>query len=169
MPRFFSPLCALLLLALTLPFMVTGCATMRSGVEKPTVSVTDLRIQEVKPLEAVFLLELRVINPNDFGLDIRGINCTLELDGNHFATGVSDVQQDIPAFGTATLPVTVYASTLDMVGSIIQMLREVDQKKGSGKPLHYELAGKISLGGGTVRSLPFQAKGELDLNNPEYK
>ena len=140
---------------------------MRSEVAKPTVSVTDLRIQEVKPLEAVFLLELRVINPNDFELDIRGINCNLKLDGNHFATGVSDVQQDIPAFGTATLPVTVYASTFDMVGSIIQMLQQVDQKNGSGESLHYELAGKISLGGGTVKSLPFQATGELNLNHKD--
>ena len=169
MHRFFSPLYTLLFGILTLPLVLTSCATMHQGLQQPAISITDLRVQEVKPLEAVFLLELRVINPNDIELDIRGINCDLKLDGNHFATGVSDVQQKIPAFGTATLPVTIYASTFDMIGSIIQMLQRVDQRNGTGKPLHYELAGTVSLAEGTVRSLPFQAKGELNLNNQGFK
>ena len=169
MHRFFSPLYTLLFGILALPLVLTSCATMHQGLQQPTISVTDLRVQEVKPLEAVFLLELRVINPNDIELDIRGISCDLKLDGNHFATGVSDVQQKIPAFGTATLPVTIYASTLNMLGSIIQMLQRVDQRNGASKPLHYELAGKVSLTEGAVRSLPFQAKGELNLNNQGLK
>ena len=155
---------SLLLFILSMPLLFTGCATIRPGVEKPTITVTDLSVQEVKALEAIFTLQLRVMNPNDFPLDIRGITCDLTLDGNHFANGISDVQQEIPAFGTATVPVTVYASVLDMVGSVIQMLQQADTNKGSVKPLRYELAGKIRLGGsGAVNTLPFDSKGELSL------
>ena len=165
MARSQTTLFSLLLFILSIPILLTGCATIGPSVEKPTISVTDLRIQEVKALEAIFMLELRIMNPNDFPLDIRGINCNLKIDGNRFATGLSDVQQEVPAFGTATIPVTVYASMFDMVSSVIQVLQGVDQQNGPVKPLHYELAGKIRLGGyGTARSLPFQSEGEIDLS-----
>ena len=164
MARSQTTLFALLLFILSIPILLTGCATMGPAVEKPTISVTDLRIQEVKALEAIFMLELRIMNPNDFPLDIRGINCDLKIDGNHFATGLSDVQQEVPAFGTAVIPVSVYASMLDMVSSVIQMLQGVDQHNGSMKPLHYMLAGKVRLGGtGVPGTLPFQSEGKLDL------
>ncbi len=154
---------SLLLFILSTPLLFSGCATIGPGVEKPTITVTDLSVQEVKALEAIFMLELRVMNPNDYPLDIRGITCDLTLDGNHFANGISDVHQEVPAFGTATVPVTVYASVLDMVGSVIQMLQQAENK-GSVKPLRYELAGKIRLGGsGVVNTLPFDSKGELSF------
>ena len=158
-----TTLSALLFFILSMPILLTGCATLGPGVEKPTVSVSDLRLQEVKALEAIFMLELRIVNPNDFPLDIRGLNCDLKLDGNHFATGISDARQEVPAFGTATIPVTLYASMFDMVNSVIQVLQGVDQHNGPVKPLHYELAGKVRLGGKTAGTLPFQSRGELDL------
>lgn len=164
MTRSQTTLFFLLFFTLSMPLLFTGCATLGPDVEEPTISVTDLRIQEVKPLEAIFVLELRIMNPNDFPLDIRGVNCDLKLDGNHFATGISDVQQQVSSFGTATIPVTVYASMFDMVTSVIQVLQEVDQQKAAAKPLRYELAGKIRLGGrGTANTLPFQSAGELSL------
>jgi LEA14-like dessication related protein len=159
-----NALLSVLVVLLSIPLLLSGCATMGPSVEKPTVSVTDLRIQEVKALEAIFMLELRVMNPNDFPLDIQGINCDLKLDDKRFATGISDVRQEVPAFGTATVPVTVYASMFDMVGSVIQMLQDVDQQRGPGKPLYYELAGKVRIGGhGGTRSVPFQSEGEINL------
>jgi len=160
-----TALLSILFAFLSIPLLLNGCATMGPIVEKPTITVTDLRIQEVKALEAIFMLELRVMNPNDFPLDIRGINCDLKLDGNRFATGLSDVRQEVPAFGTSTIPVTVYASMFDMVSSVIQVLQGVDQQNGPAKPLHYELTGKVRLAGhGTARSLPFQSEGEIDLS-----
>ena len=163
MTRLQTILLSLLLFILSTPLLFSGCATIGPGMEKPTITVTDLSVQEVKALEAIFMLELRVMNPNDYPLDIRGITCDLTVDGNHFANGISDVQQEVPAFGTATVPVTVYASVLDMVGSVIQILQQAENK-GSVKPLRYELAGKIRLGGsGAVNTLPFDSKGELSF------
>ena len=153
---------ALFLVLLSLSMLLAGCATMGSGMEKPTVTVIDLRPGEVKALEAIFILELRIMNPNDFPLDISGLNCDLKIDDKRFASGISDVRQEVPAFGTATIPVTVYASMFEMVTSVIQIIQEVDQQNGNVKPLRYELAGKIRLGG--RGSFPFDSKGELDLS-----
>ncbi len=169
MIRLQTALSAALLLLLSMPILLSGCATMGPGIEKPTISVTDLQLQEVKALEAIFMLELRVMNPNDFPLDIRGINCDLKLDGKRFATGLSDIRQEVPPFGTATVPVTVYASMFDMVSSVIQMLQDVDQQRGPAQPLHYELAGKVRLGNhGGTRSVPFLSEGEINLGGRNH-
>ena len=145
---------------LSLCLLLAGCATMGPGMEKPTVTVTDLRPGEVKALEAIFFLELRIMNPNDFPLDVSGLNCDLKIDGKHFASGISDVRQEVPAFGTATIPVTVYASMFEMVTSVIQIIQEADRQ--NVKPLSYELAGKVRLRG--RGGFPFDSKGELDLS-----
>jgi LEA14-like dessication related protein len=167
MTRSQTTLTALFFFILSVPLLLSGCATMGPSMEKPTITVTDLRAGEVKALEAIFILELRVMNPNDFPLDIRGLNCDLQIDGKRFASGISDAQQEVPAFGTATVPVTVYASMFEMVSSVIQILQNTDQSKGNMKPLQYELAGKVRLGG--HGSVPFESKGELDLSGRGQK
>jgi len=153
----------LLLLILVSGLLLQGCATVRSDFEKPTVTASDLKLSEVKALEAVFLLELRIMNPNDFALDIRGLSCELNIEGSHFATGIGNEWQEIPAYGTQTVPLTVYASMIDVVGSVIQFLQGVGQQH----PLQYELTGKVRLGGyGTV---PFTSKGKLNLGGLSTK
>ncbi len=147
---------------LSLCIQLTGCATIGPGMEKPIVTVSDLRPAEVKALEAIFILELRIMNPNNFPLDISGLNYDLKIDDKRFASGINNERQEVPAFGTATIPVTVYASMFEMVTSIIQIIQEVDQQNDNIKPLRYELAGKIRLGG--RGSFLFDSKGELDLS-----
>ena len=162
MTRSQTTLFSLLLFTLSIPLFFSGCAALGPGMEEPIITVTDLRAGEVKALEAIFILELRVMNPNDFPLDIRGLNCDLKIEGKRFATGLSDVRQEVPSFGTATIPVTVYASMFEMVTSVIQIIQEADHQKGNVKSLSYELAGKIRLGG--RGSFPFDSRGELDLS-----
>jgi LEA14-like dessication related protein len=140
--------------------LLQGCATLRSGFEEPTITVADLRIREIKAFEATFLLELRIMNPNDFALDLNGLNCALNVEGNHLATGISNERQEIPAYGNQTVTIMVYASTVDVVGSLIQLLQGMGEQQRN--PLQYELTGKIRLNGyGTI---PFNSKGQLDAD-----
>jgi LEA14-like dessication related protein len=149
------------ILCLTLAMaLLQGCATLRSGFEEPTITVADLRIREIKAFEATFLLELRIMNPNDFALDLNGLNCALNVEGNHLATGISNERQEIPAYGNQTVTIMVYASTVDVVGSLIQLLQGMGEQQRN--PLQYELTGKIRLNGyGTI---PFNSKGQLDAD-----
>jgi LEA14-like dessication related protein len=156
-------LCRLLPFLLFFPLLLSGCAGLGPKMEEPTITVTNLQLQEAKGLETIFLLELRVINPNDFPLDIRGLNCELKIDGRRFATGLSDVQQEVPPFGTAVVPVSVYASMFDMVGSVIEILQNADRHGGAAQPLRYELDGRIRMGGVSTRTVPFHSRGEIDL------
>ncbi len=146
-------------------FLPAGCAGIHGHIQKPEVTLADMQVKEMRPLEAVFRIALRVMNPNDFGLDIRGVRCEVNIDGKHFATGVGDQRSEIPAYGTGLVPVRVYASTLKMFSSVMAMVQGMDGQAGSLAPIHYEISGTIRLGGAINRTVPFHSKGELSLNN----
>ncbi len=155
-PAFLTLLCALLLL--------NGCAAMYGFKEDPKVSIADIRIQEVKALEGVFLIKLRILNPNDVALDLHGIDCDLEINKRHFASGIGDSNQSVPAFGTAVVPVEVYASVLDMIASVADLLHTAGKIPSKDEPVPYTLQGKVRVGiHGFKKEVPFKSTGELSL------
>ncbi len=154
------PMCCLLLL-------VTGCAGMRGLKEKPRVSVADIRVQDIKAMETVLILQLRILNPNDIPIELNGVSCEMEVDGRHFASGITDTNQTVPAFGTTLVPVSVYASVLDMVSSVAGLIHSANAAANS-KPMAYVLKGNVIAGvGGFSKELPFSVSGELSLKGLE--
>ena len=154
------PLSCLLLL-------MPGCAGMRGLKEQPRVSVADIRVQDVKAMETVLILQLRILNPNDIPIDLNGVNCEMEVDGRHFASGITDTNQTVPAFGTTLVPVRVYASVLDMVSSVAGLIHSTNASANS-KPMAYALKGNVIAGvGGFSKELPFSVSGELSLKGLE--
>jgi len=144
--------------------LLGGCAKMYGFKEEPKISVADIRVQEVKAMEGVFLIKLRVLNPNDVALDIHGINCDLEINGRHFASGIGDSSQTVAAFGTTLVPVEVYASVLDMVASVADLLHAAGKLPSKDKPLPYTLKGTARIGiHGFKKDVPFNSSGELSL------
>lgn len=135
----------------------SGCAGLGKGLETPKVNLVDIRVLEVKAFESVFQIEIRVLNPNDVPLEIRGINCDLEVNESTLASGVSDAKRTIPAYGTDTIPMKVYSSVVDILRG---MLGLHDAEK-----LHYRLKGKLRVEGGFMLPsvIPFESKGEFSL------
>jgi LEA14-like dessication related protein len=155
-PGFLFLFCTLLLLS--------GCAAMHGFKEDPKISIADIRIQDVKAMEGVFLIKLRILNPNDVPLDLHGINCELEINKRHFASGIGDSNQSVPAFGTAIVPVEVYASVLDMISSVADLIHSAGKKPSKDKPVPYSLQGTVRLGiHGFKKEVPFTSSGELSL------
>lgn len=146
--------------------LLAGCAATGRYAKAPRFILADIRVQEIKTLESAFQIGLRVINPNEIPLEISGLECELKIDGKDFATGVAGDHHVIPAYGSAIVPVTVYASMLDMVASAVTFAQRSDNDAGDRKPLRYELTGHVRLGGKNMlrRSLPFRSKGELSLD-----
>lgn len=153
-----------LVLFLVAILLLPGCAAMHGLKEDPKISVADIRVQEVKAMEGVFLIKLRVLNPNDVPLDIHGVNCELELNQRHFASGIGDGNQSVPAFGTALVPVQVYASVLDVIASVADLLHTVSKIPSKDKPVPYTLKGTVRIGvHGFKKEVPFKSSGELSL------
>lgn len=144
--------------------MLYGCAGLGKRLEAPEVSLAHIAVQEVKAFETAFQLDLRVFNANDIPLEIKAIDCELEVNGRKMAKGVSPAEITVPAYGTELIRMEVYSSMLEMVSSILDMARSAQTKQITAK-LDYKLTGKLRLAGGSMmpRSIPFKYKGELDM------
>jgi LEA14-like dessication related protein len=156
-----------LFVSLACLLLVSGCAGLGPQT-KPRVSLANLQVQEVRGLETVFLVELRILNPGDVPLQLRGIDCELLVDGRPFAAGLSGGSYEVAPYGSLTVPVPVYASMLDMVASVVARLQQPPGRQGAIDPLRYEVTGHVRLAGGMggTRTLPFASKGELSLLGP---
>ena len=152
-----SPLLALRI-GLLIPLLVlVGCAGLGKTLEAPRINLSNVQFQESKALETVLIIELRVFNTNEVPIKVKGLDCDLELNGKRFATGVSSVDTEIPAFGTTTVPVTLYSSVVDLFRGIIGL-----QKK---EKLKFGVSGRLHLEGGFLipSTVPFRAEEELAL------
>jgi len=154
----------LILAAIILTILVTslgpaGCAGLGKRLEPPRILLADIRVQEFTGFETVFQIQLRVMNTNDVDLNVKGIECELELNGEPFATGVSNTPVEIPSYGTQLVPVTIYSSVINIIKSV-RGLHE-------SKQLKYRLKGKLRLSGNRSLStvLPFKSEGQVTLNS----
>lgn len=143
--------------------LFTGCATLGRDFEKPQVHIAGIRMLGVEGFESTFQVDLRVINPNDIALPVEGVVCDLALNSRHLAKGVANPQTEIPAYGSALIPVTIYASLIDMVG-VAHRLIQGSQGNAPPEKWSYAIDGQLDMGGALwPGKLPFDAKGEIDL------
>lgn len=147
---------SILLLILVVSF--SACAGLYKRLEPPTIHLVDIEVKELKALEAVLSVQLRVLNPNDTPIVAKGINCELEINNHHLASGVSNAVTEIPAFGTAILPIELFSSALDVVKSVIAL--------SDKKTLTYKIKGRLRLEGGSLlqASIPFESEEDLNID-----
>jgi LEA14-like dessication related protein len=133
-----------------------GCAGVGKRLEPPSVKLADIRLEALNVLEAVFDVKLRVFNTNDTALQIRGIECKIDLNGKEFAMGVTESEVEVPSYGTALLPLQVYSSVFDIIKNAADL--------PSQNQLDYRIKGKLRLGGSAFPSiLPFESQGHISL------
>ncbi len=140
--------------------LASACAGLGKRLEPPRVSIADFRVQEIQMMETVFLVQLRVFNTNDVALQVKGLQCDLELNGEPFATGVSNTPVEIPSYGTQTVPVTVYSSIVSMFKGAWGMQNQ--------EKLRYRLKGELRLGTQSMMPsvIPFTSEGSVALKGP---
>ncbi len=136
---------------------LAGCAGVGKQLDPPRISLANIRVQEVTGLETAFQIQLRVFNANDVDLKVKGIKVELEINGQSFATGVSNTPAEIPSYGTELVTVTVYSS-------VIKMFKSAYGLKGS-EELKYRLSGKLRVSGNNMlpTTLPFESEGQVTL------
>jgi LEA14-like dessication related protein len=147
-----------LIAILSFGLLLAGCAGLGKPLEPPRVSLADIRVEKFTGFETVFQIQLRVINPNDMGLNVKGLEAQLEINGQPFAAGVSNTPVKIPSFGSELMTVTVYSSVINMFKSVYG-LQESEELK-------YRLNGKLRVAGDSTfaTTLPFESAGVVSLN-----
>lgn len=106
-------------------------------------------------LEARLALKLRIVNPNDAAITYDGLSVSLDVRGQHFASGVSNERGEVPRFGEALITVPVSVSALSLVRQALDVAR------GGSPRIDYVLKGRLA--GTALGSVGFSSQGEIDL------
>lgn len=142
-------------LAVVTLLLLASCASL-SGRDPLEVTVSGVEPLAGEGLELRMLVKLRVQNPNDAPVDYDGIALRLDVQGNTFATGVSDGAGSVPRFGEAVLEVPVTVSAWRMAREMIGLMDGAPPER-----LRFELAGKLN--GTGLAATRFRSSGELTL------
>ena len=142
-------------LSVVLGVVLFGCAGLGTRLEPPRVTLADIKIEEIKALEAITKVELRVVNPNNVSLEIDGVDCTIQLNNRPFGSGVLNTKTTVPPRDTALVPMTIYSS-------IIEVGRGILESRGD-RAFTYKIKGRLHLGGGLPSVLPFSSEGDISL------
>ncbi len=150
-------LCAVGALAALL--LSAGCARFGARLEPPQLSVVGVEIARGDLFEQRFKARMRVQNPNDRSIAVRGVSYTLQIGGEELGRGLSGSSFTVPALGEAEFDMLV---TMNLAGTLMRLL---ERARSDGLPdsLSYRLRGEVKLAEGLVRTIPFDEKGSVRL------
>ena len=139
----------LLLFVATLAAL-SGCASWFAKGEIPDVLVASITPLNSTPFEQRLKIDLRVRNPNDYELQVTGMDIRLDLNGKRLARGLGNQAFTVPRLSDSVVTIETTTSTLDVVRQVLG-LRKV-------QALSYEISGVLYLKDGR---LPFENSGML--------
>lgn len=143
-----------LLIALMLLMTLGGCASL-GGNDPLKVTLAGIDALPGQGMEVRMAVKLRVQNPNDAPVEFDGVALDLELRGQDFASGVSDLRGSVPRFGETVLVVPVTVSALALLKQALSFAGNPNTK--------FDFAARGKLSGGAFGSTRFETRGEFDL------
>lgn len=139
----------------------TGCIGRGRISETPYISLSNIELVSMGVFEQRYRIMLRIKNPNEVSIPIKGMSYSIFVNGKEFANGVSNKSFIIPEFGEEVVEIE---ATSDLTGILSQFQELIS---GGIEKVSYRLAGKAKLSN-RIRRLPYEYKGELDLH-PDSK
>ena len=129
---------------------LSACSLFVPKLEKPTLSVVRVQMLKSDLWHQELKVRMRVQNPNDRVLPVKGLSYELDVDGQEFAHGMSGDSFVVPALGEAEFDMSVSAN---MASMLIKLLNKGDNQ------VDYRISGKIALSAGLLRSISFNDHG----------
>ncbi|HXY97236.1 MAG TPA: LEA type 2 family protein [Steroidobacteraceae bacterium] len=133
-----------------------GCA-LAPRLTTPTLTIVGVQLESSDLLTQHLKVRVHVQNPNPRTLPVKGIEYTLEVDGQPFATGDSAASFVVPALGEAEFDMNM---TTNVAGTLVRLLARAPDAPAN---VPYRLSGKISLSQGWLQSIPFEQHGTFRL------
>lgn len=143
---------------LLLCLWLTACSTL--GLQKPQVSLVDIRPTASTLLEQNFMLTLRIQNPNRLPIKAEGLNFTLKVAGQQLASGASNQAIDVAALGETEIQLQLHTTLVSWLKQLGKVLQGESQ-------LAYQLEGQL-VGVQGLANLPFNSSGEWKLPKAIY-
>lgn len=128
-------------LVLALGLGLSGCASLTSEMDPPTVTVESFRNLPSQDIGPRFEIKLRVANPNKQTLDIVGISYTIDVMDKELISGVTN---EVPVIEPYSEEVVTLEAGIHMF-SVLRLLAGLG--KSSADTLDYRFAAKIDFRG----------------------
>jgi LEA14-like dessication related protein len=143
------------LVSLPLLSLFAGCAALPK-FEAPKLSVVALKMQGGDFFSQKLLVRMRVFNPNDRELPIKGITYRIEVNDAELGNGSTAAPFIVPAMGEAEFDMQITANLAGALGKLLS-------RHNSSEALDYRLSGDVSLSSGFLRRIPFDERGSVKL------
>lgn len=145
---------ALLLVLLT---VLAGCSSLRPDFRQPEVSVTGLRLGALEGLRQQVFVDLAVMNPNGFALDLAALHYDIEVEGVSLASGTSRDRLRVAAGGEVRYTVPASVHLLNSASLAMDLLTRPRER------LHYRLSAELEPASGFWRRpIPVRHDGVVD-------
>jgi LEA14-like dessication related protein len=144
--------------------LLAACTSLGSKLEAPQLELVGVQMLSTDMFAQRFKVRVKVINPNDLELPVRGLEYTILMMGDSFAEGMSDQAFVLPARGEAEFDMLV---TTNFVSSFGRLLSRV--QGGKLENIDYEVTGKVMVDKGMVRKIPFNHRGTVDFSRATKK
>lgn len=139
--------------------LLAGCASTGALVDVPQVSLRSVAVKDVDLKSQTFELDFDVINPNPFPLPIRSISYGVELDGYRFATGETQGAFTVPASSDGSFAISVDLNLMRTAPALFFIVRE-----GVYREIPYELKGEFDLDIPFAEPIAFRTEGQIQLH-----
>jgi LEA14-like dessication related protein len=143
--------------ALLAALVLGGCAALAPHFEPPRLFLVHVEVKDATLGEQHFRVRMRVENPNDRELPVRGIDYTIRLGGEDFGAGSSVSAFTVPAHGEAEFELLMTTNLATTLWKVLPRLRD------SSQPLEYRLVGKVSTGLAFLHTIPFDERGSFPV------
>ena len=128
----------------------TSLTALSVQPEAPEVLLVNITPLDATMFEQRLQVDLRVRNPNDFDLEVTGLDFTLHLNDQRLARGLTNKASTIPRLGDSVISVETTTSTLDVIRQLLQLSQRQE--------VSYQVDGVLYVQGAR---LPFENKGVL--------
>ena len=149
-----------LLLAMTVAVVFAGCAALGPKLQAPDLSIVSVDLVKGDLFEQRIKARMKVKNPNELELAVKGVTYTIELGGEPLGHGLSGSSFIVPAKGEAEFDMLV---TVNLAGTLLKLVEKARSSGGSLNQVEYRLRGQVRLERGALRTVPFDEKGVLKL------
>lgn len=141
---------------LALAASLSGCSSWFTGdFQDPHVELQKVEVLKAKLTQQEFLLHLRLDNPNDSDLPIRGLAFSLYLNDIKLADGESDVWLTVPAHGSKRFKLPLRTNLWRNLKPIAKLLENHEQ------PIRYRFNGVADTGILFGSSVHLERNGEI--------
>jgi LEA14-like dessication related protein len=130
-------------------------------MQAPSVTVASIQVIEVGLLEQRFLFKLRLQNPNDLDISVKGVSFEVKINDEPFARGVSDKPITLPRLSEAVVDV----SAVSDLSSLLRQIRALQE--GNKRSASYHIKGRLFTG--MPIDVHFENSGVVNLPVPPEK